>query len=287
MEKTLIQPSIAALISSSIAIIYYRRKSLDLYGALVLFLSMTIHFAVGYRFGAMLLIFFFTSSKLIEDGEEKKRRMEAGLKDGRPNSWKRVLLNSGVAAVLSVAVGCLTGWEDKCLDSNESVLVTRLIGGIIGHYACCNADSWSSEIGILSSERPWLITTSRRVRRGTNGGVTKIGHLSASAAGIVVGQTFALIELHTTSCFDRMGMKELLIVPMSMAAGLLGSIIRSLLGATLQFSGFCLVRKKVVEKPGPTVRRISGCNYLGNDAVNLISILLTTLITSTACVYIF
>ncbi|KAK8595643.1 hypothetical protein V6N12_064157 [Hibiscus sabdariffa] len=337
MEKTLIQPSVAVLISSSIAIIYYRRKSLDLYGALVLFLAMTIHFAVGYRFGAMLLIFFFTSSKLIEDGEEKKRRMEAGLKDGRPITCaipqflhfrKRVLLNSGVAAVLSVAVGCLTGWEDKCLDSNESVLITRLIGGIIGHYACCNGDSWSSEIGILSSERPcsdilgsrhsivcyaehmidgsdvcnlYSVTIDevgvafldcfasllQRVRKGTNGGVTEIGYLSASAAGTVVSQTFALVGLHTTSCFDRMGMKELLVVPVSTVAGLLGSVIRSLLGATLQFSGFCLVRKKVVEKPGPTVRRISGRNYLDNDAVNLISILLTTLITSTACVYIF
>ncbi|KAK8695173.1 hypothetical protein V6N13_000343 [Hibiscus sabdariffa] len=305
MEKTLIQPSVAVLISSSIAIIYYRRKSLDLYGALVLFLAMTIHFAVGYRFGAMLLIFFFTSSKLIEDGEEKKRRMEAGLKDGRPITWKRVLLNSGVAAVLSVAVGCLTGWEDKCLDSNESVLITRLIGGIIGHYACCNGDSWSSEIEhmIDGSDVCNLYSVTidevgvafldcfasllQRVRKGTNGGVTEIGYLSASAAGTVVSQTFALVGLHTTSCFDRMGMKELLVVPVSTVAGLLGSVIRSLLGATLQFSGFCLVRKKVVEKPGPTVRRISGRNYLDNDAVNLISILLTTLITSTACVYIF
>ena len=49
MEKILIQPSIAALISSLIAIRAYRRKSLDLSGALAGFIVMTLHIAVGYR----------------------------------------------------------------------------------------------------------------------------------------------------------------------------------------------------------------------------------------------
>lgn len=71
----------------------------------------------------------------------------------------QVLANSGIATVLVVSVGKLTGWQDKCLDSNDSALVTCLIGGIIGHYACCNGDTWSSELGMLSSAQPRLITT--------------------------------------------------------------------------------------------------------------------------------
>ncbi|MBA0810302.1 hypothetical protein Gohar_002306, partial [Gossypium harknessii] len=199
----------------------------------------------------------------------------------------QVLYNSGIAAVLSVLIGNLTGWEDKCLDSNDSVLITSLIGGIIGHYSCCNGDTWSSEIGVLSDDQPRLITTFKSVRRGTNGGVTKTGLLAALAAGSVIGLTFVLVGFLTTKCSNEMAMKQLLVIPLSAVAGLLGSIIDSLLGATLQFSGFCSVRNKVVGKPGPTVKRISGLNFLDNNAVNLVSILLTTLLTSFACVYIF
>ncbi|EOY30905.1 Integral membrane protein-like isoform 3 [Theobroma cacao] len=245
MEKTLIQPLIAMLISFLIAIRSYGRKSLDLSGALSGFIVMTIHFAVGYRFGAMLLAFFFTSSKLTKVGEEKKRRVDADFKEGGQRNWIQVLFNSGVATVLSVIIWSLTGGEDKCLDSKESVLITSLIGGIIGHYSCCNGDTWSSEIGVLSDAQPRLITTFKTVRRGTNGGVTKTGLLAALAAGSVIGLTFVLVGFFTTTCSTGMAMKQLLVIPLSAVAGLLGSIIDSLLGATLQFSGFCSVRNKV------------------------------------------
>ncbi|EOY30903.1 Integral membrane protein-like isoform 1 [Theobroma cacao] len=287
MEKTLIQPLIAMLISFLIAIRSYGRKSLDLSGALSGFIVMTIHFAVGYRFGAMLLAFFFTSSKLTKVGEEKKRRVDADFKEGGQRNWIQVLFNSGVATVLSVIIWSLTGGEDKCLDSKESVLITSLIGGIIGHYSCCNGDTWSSEIGVLSDAQPRLITTFKTVRRGTNGGVTKTGLLAALAAGSVIGLTFVLVGFFTTTCSTGMAMKQLLVIPLSAVAGLLGSIIDSLLGATLQFSGFCSVRNKVVGKPGPTVKKISGLSILDNNAVNLVSVLLTTVLTSIACVYIF
>lgn len=71
----------------------------------------------------------------------------------------QVLSNAGISSVLVVVLWTLTGLEDKCLDSKESVLVTALMGGVIGHYACCNGDTWSSELGILSDDQPRLITT--------------------------------------------------------------------------------------------------------------------------------
>ena len=84
------------------------------------------------------------------------------------------------------------------------------------------------------------------VRRGTNGGVTKAGLLAATAAGSIIGLTFVLLGFFTTKCTKDVVLKQLLVIPISALAGLCGSVIDSLLGATLQFSGFCTVRNKVM-----------------------------------------
>ncbi|KAG5564623.1 hypothetical protein RHGRI_000724 [Rhododendron griersonianum] len=287
MESNFFQPAIAALVSSAIAVRSYRRKSLNLSGAFLGFIVMTVHIAVNYRFGAMMLVFFFTSSMLTKVGQEKKRSVDAEFKEGGQRNWIQVLSNSGIAAVLVLTVWKLTGSQDKCLDSKESHLVTALIGGMIGHYSCCNGDTWSSELGVLSDAQPRLITTLKPVRKGTNGGVTKAGLLAATAAGSIIGLIFVIFGFFTTRCTFDVALKQLLVIPLSALAGLGGSVIDSLLGATLQFSGFCSVRNKVVGKPGPTVKKISGLSVLDNNAVNFVAILLTTVLTSVACLYIF
>lgn len=287
METTLVEPAIAVLLSSAIAIRAFKRNSLNLSGAFLGFIVMFIHIAVNYRLGAMLLVFFFTSSKLTKVGVERKRSIDADFKEGGQRNWIQVLSNSGIATLLVLIVWMMTRSQDKCLDSKESQLLTSLIGGVIGHYSCCNGDTWSSELGILSDAQPLLITTLKPVRRGTNGGVTKAGLLAAAVAGSIIGLTFVLIGFFTTRCAYDVALKQLLVIPISALAGLCGSVIDSLLGATLQFSGFCSVRNKVVGKPGPTVKRISGLSILDNNGVNLVSILLTTVLTSIACLYVF
>jgi len=83
------------------------------------------------------------------------------------------------------------------------------------------------------------------VKKGTNGGVTKTGILAAAAAGSVIGLSFVLLGFSTTRCESSAAFKQLLVLPIATLAGLCGSLIDSLLGATLQFSGFCSVRRKV------------------------------------------
>ncbi|CAI8610223.1 unnamed protein product [Vicia faba] len=244
-----IQPLVAVSVGSFIAFRAHRKNSLSTSGAFAGLFVMSLHILIGFRFAAMLFAFFFTSSTLTKKGQDKKRLIDPEFKIGGQRNWIQVLSNSGIASILVVALWVLTEGKDYCLDSKDSPLITALIGGVIGHYCCCNGDTWSSEIGVLSDDRPRLITTFKHVRKGTNGGVTKTGLLAA--------------------------------------AGLGGSIIDSLFGATLQFSGFCSIRQKVVGKPGPTVKKISGLSILDNNAVNFVSILLTTILTSIACLYIF
>ncbi|XP_029121245.1 protein PGR isoform X2 [Elaeis guineensis] len=125
------------------------------------------------------------------------------------------------------------------------------------------------------------------VRKGTNGGVTIDGLLAAAAAGCVIGLAFVLVGLLTTECAGDVAWRQFLIIPIASAAGFCGSMMDSLLGATLQFSGYCTLRKKVVGKQGPTVIKISGMNILDNNGVNAVSVLSTTLVTSITCLYVF
>lgn len=72
---------------------------------------------------------------------------------------KQVLSNSGIASISVVLIALVIGGIDRCLDSKESTLVIALIDGVIGHYACCNGDTWSSELDILCKAEPRIITT--------------------------------------------------------------------------------------------------------------------------------
>lgn len=286
METFLIRFALAVLLSSLIAIRALKHKSLDRSGALAGFLVMAIHFCVGFRFGFLLLVFFFSSSKLTKIGQERKRKLEEDFREGGQRNWVQVLSNSAIATVLLLVLA-LHQEHAWCLNTKDSILVTGLIGGIIGHYCCCNGDTWSSEIGILSNEEPRLITTFKKVRKGTNGAITVDGLLAAAAAGFVIGLAYVIVGFVSAECDSDVSWKQLLVVPVATASGLLGSMIDSLLGATLQYSGYCTVRKKVVSKKAPTVKRITGVDILDNNAVNAVSILLTSLLTGAACLYVF
>ncbi|KAH7652081.1 putative membrane protein [Dioscorea alata] len=287
MASTLFRILASLVLSLTIAARAYKHKSLNRSGAIMGFVVMAIHIAAGYRFGVLILVFFFTSSKLTKLGQEKKRTIDEDFKEGGQRNWIQVLANSAIATVLVVILVTITGGEDRCLDTKNSPLITGLTGGVIGHYACCNGDTWSSEIGMLSKGHPRLITTFKPVKKGTNGAVTVEGLLAAAAAGFVIGLAYTLVGLLTTECAGDVAWKQLLVVPIAAAMGLCGSLIDSLLGATLQFSGYCSLRKKVVSKRAPSVTKISGMNILDNNGVNAASILLTTLLTSVACLYIF
>jgi uncharacterized membrane protein len=221
--------------------------------------------------------------------------------------WKQVLCNGGVPTALAVAYGALAGCADLplnpaasavaaaqplLLDAWRSHALTALLGGFLGYYACCMGDTWASELGVLWRGTPRLVTTGRRVRRGTNGAVSPLGLAASAAGGLFAGLVFyaAALVSPTLWVFEPQraaAQSQWMLVPLGLAAGLGGSLLDSLLGATVQYSGYDRARRKVVSNPGDTVTTICGRPWLSNNQVNLTSASLTSAAAAAAALRLF
>lgn len=91
------------------------------------------------------------------------------------------------------------------------------------------ADSLANEIGILSKQRPLLITTGKRVDPGTNGAVSPLGTFACILSSFIMGLTVTLLSFFECSWMSCM--------ILGLVAGVLGSLIDSLMGATLENAG--------------------------------------------------
>ena len=77
----------------------------------------------------------------------------------------QVFCNALVPTLLALLFGYLTGCKDVPLNPGTARWATAAMGGYLGYYACCCADTWASELGQLSPEEPRLITSLRPVRQ--------------------------------------------------------------------------------------------------------------------------
>lgn len=153
-----------------------------------------------------------------------RRKQQLGLAEpsGGRNAGQ-VLANLAVAAVFAV------------LATRNAWLAVAAVAAM----AEAAADTSQSEIGEIASRRAWSITSFREVPPGTDGGITLPGLL----AGLVAAAIVALVARVT----HVLGPNRAAIAGF---VGFLGTIIDSLLGATLERAG-----------------------WLNNDAVNFLSTL--------------
>ena len=63
---------------------------------------------------------------------------------------------------------------------------------MLGALVAANADTWATELGVLSRSPPRLVTTLRQVAPGTSGAVSGVGMLAATAGAAFVGLVAAL-----------------------------------------------------------------------------------------------
>lgn len=211
-------------------------------------------YAFGGLQAALLLIAFFASSSLLSLAfASRKRQVAVNFAKGGRRDWAQVAANGGFAVLSMVAA--------------VAGLVPIPIAWIAfaSALSAVTADTWATEVGVLSSSRPILITTGKKVVPGSSGGISLLGSAIALAAAFLIAIAAWMLGLIIFS-----------MVPIVAVAGLLGSFVDSAIGATVQAIYYCPKCKKETERYplhycGTPTMLHRGWPWLDNDWVNFLS----------------
>ena len=253
------QFSLGLLLSALIGYVGYRRRSLSASGMLgAVLVGTTIFGLSGWAWGTLLVVFFVSSSALSHFKEARKAVLAEKFSKGSRRDLAQALANGGAAALIAIANAL---WPHPVWWAAFAAAV-----------ATVNADTWATELGVLSRTPPRLMTTGRPVEAGTSGGLTGLGTLAALGGAALIGLAAASSPLAQ----DRPAGEAAALFVIVALAGLLGSLVDSFLGATMQAIYYCDACGKETERHpthrcGAPTRRLRGWVWLDNDLVNFIA----------------
>lgn len=208
--------------------------------------------AAGWAWAALLVAYFVASSLMTAFGRGRKEARTAPVAEkGGERDAVQVGANGGafcVAALATLAVAPDSPWR------------AIVACGAVGALAASAADTWSTETGVLLGGVPRSIATGTFVRPGESGGVTWAGTAGGLAGAAFVAAGSALLGLVHGA-------------PLApLVAGMTGSLLDSVLGATVQARRHCdacdALTERRVHSCGAVTRAAGGVQWLGNDAVN-------------------
>ncbi len=205
---------IAVLVAFTFGYFAFRAKTADLSGLFSISLvGIILVVFADARWLLIMLAFFIMGSVSTRYKFEYKKRI--GVEQGQSGArgYKNVFANGIIACAAAVLYGVFV----------EPIFIVMYVGCV----ATAAADTMASEIGVTGGI-PYMITTLKKVPIGTNGGVTWTGELVALIGGFVV----SLVAL-------ALGVITIPMLVICTVAGFVGTNIDSLVGATLENSGFC------------------------------------------------
>lgn len=243
-------------LSALIGAVAYRRGSLDRSGWLGAIITGTATFGFGgWTWGCTLIMFFVTSSVLSHYRQAQKQRLagEKFEKGGRRDLWQ-ALANGGAGAAAALGYALL----------GEP---SALLAVFIGIMATVTADTWATELGVLSPHPPRLITTGKIVTPGTSGGVTFYGLAASAGGGLLIGLTAYLILGLENNLWS------LALLPAAVVGGVAGSLVDSLMGATVQAMYLAPngETERRAARSGQSYPLLRGWRWMNNDMVNFLS----------------
>ncbi|KAK5987498.1 Protein PGR [Cladobotryum mycophilum] len=270
MKPVIAIPAIFLLVARA-----WKKKSLTPGGIFAAILTAVAHAYHPWNLPfALLVVFFLAGTRVTHIKEQVKANLTMHAKGSSggegPRTHVQVFANSLMASILCLlhahqlntrAAALSSPGAEKpegtmCFSWGGDILVV----GIIANYAAVTADTFSSELGILSKSDPRLIIspTLRKVPRGTNGGVTLLG-LGAGLLGSIIVVTASMLFLPTCNDSTSLaagggapwtGENRRLFMGLMVIWGALGSVLDSVLGAVFQRSVKDVRTGKIVEGEG-------------------------------------
>lgn len=259
----LLRAAVGLILGGVIGIVGNWRGALSRGGALAATLVGAGVFTLGGWAWALLIVFFFVSSSVLSFYRSTQKEAladESVTKDSRRDTWQ-VLANGGWLTLLALLAFFRPDWRGPWL-----------LPAAVGTMATVTADTWATELGLLSQIPPRLITTGETVPPGTNGGVTRIGTLSAVTGGLCIG---FLAGIFAVLIGAALPFNPGWLTVIGGLSGLGGALFDSLLGATVQQVNWCPTCKKETEADvhycGTATEPQRGWSWLDNDMVNFLS----------------
>lgn len=239
----------ALFLAAVIGIVSFRFRFLSPNGSIATFLlAVLIYGTGGWMWTIPILTFFIASSLLSKYGKSRKKKLETVFDKTDKRDAGQVAANGGIAGLIIILY---------YLYPDQGTLYYCYIASI----AAVTADTWGTEIGTLMKGRPRSIITLKPVDVGTSGGI--------SVLGIIGGTAGAVLVVSTTLVFPDVQAEPALLTAM-VISGVAGSLVDSLLGATMQ-AQYRTVTGKLTERTVvdgiPTVL-VRGFRWVTNDVVN-------------------
>jgi uncharacterized protein (TIGR00297 family) len=233
-----------------IALTAWRLRWLTGPGAVAAWVAGTVAMGAGWDWGILLVSYFVASTLLSRFRRAEKASRAAGrVEKLGARDAAQVASNGGwfVIAALCHWISPLAAWQ--CVGA--------------GALAASAADTWATEVGSLTRALPRSITTGKRVAAGTSGGVTTAGTIAGVAGAVFVAALAAALGWpHVT--FGA-----------AIAGGVVGSLLDSVLGATVQARFWCASCGMETERPRHDCATITtlrgGLRWLNNDGVNALA----------------
>jgi len=250
--------------STVIAGAAYWKRSLSRSGFFAAVVLGTLLYAVSDLIWFGSLIAFFISSSLLSK-VKRRRKLEAERhyeKSGARDAGQ-VTANGGIALLMAIGYALhphIAWWY-----------------AYIGALAAVNADTWATELGGLSRSQPRSIVNGKPVQPGTSGGVTLVGLMASLAGGWFIGAAaYVLFWLSGGESSDPSISLSTMhrTIWAAGAAGILGSLLDSWLGATVQAGYRCSRCGRLVETDehcGMQAEQVRGWRSMRNDQVNALA----------------